>query len=57
MTLGGVVILEKMLYGEKAPNNGHRLNILSKHYRNAGMDVYFDPKHHKVWLTTDFAAA
>jgi uncharacterized protein YkwD len=51
----GVVTLQKMMYNEKAPNNGHRLNILSSHYRNVGIDVYIDRRHHKVWLTTDFA--
>jgi uncharacterized protein YkwD len=50
----GVVALEKVMYNEKAPNNGHRLNILSRSYRNVGVDVYVDRKHHKVWLTTDF---
>jgi len=54
MTERGVVALEKFMYNEKAPNNGHRLNILSRHYRNYGVDVYLDHAHHKVWLTTDF---
>lgn len=50
----GVLILEKMMYHEKAPNDGHRQNILSRHYRNVGVDVFIDKAHHKVWLTTDF---
>jgi uncharacterized protein YkwD len=50
----GVVTLEKIMYHEKAPNDGHRQNILSRHYRNVGVDVYIDRTHHKVWLTTDF---
>lgn len=54
MTRDGVVQLEQMMYHEKAPNDGHRLNILSSHYRNVGVDVYLDFTHHKVWLTTDF---
>jgi uncharacterized protein YkwD len=54
MTKSGVLILEKLMYAERAPNNGHRLNILNKHYKDVGVDVYFDKKHHKVWLTTDF---
>jgi uncharacterized protein YkwD len=54
MTRAGVLELEKMMYNEHAPNNGHRLNILSKHFRNVGVDVYLDKAHHKVWLTTDF---
>lgn len=54
MTYHGVIRLEQMMYHEKPPNDGHRVNILSPHYRNVGVDVYLDPKHHKVWLTTDF---
>ncbi len=54
MTRAGVVQLQKIMYGEHAPNNGHRLNILNRHFRNVGVDVYFDRAHHKVWLTTDF---
>jgi uncharacterized protein YkwD len=50
----GVLMLEKVMYAEKAPYDGHRLNILGKHYRDVGIDVYIDKKHHKVWLTTDF---
>jgi uncharacterized protein YkwD len=54
MSLSGVVVLEKLMYGERAPENGHRLNILNRHYRNVGVDVYLDREHHKIWLTTDF---
>jgi uncharacterized protein YkwD len=54
MTQAGVVSLEKIMYNEKAPNNGHRLNILSSKFRQVGVDVYLDRTHHKVWLTTDF---
>ncbi|HVU91391.1 MAG TPA: CAP domain-containing protein [Jatrophihabitans sp.] len=53
-TKRGVVALEKIMYHEKAPYDGHRQNILSRSYRNVGVDVYIDRKHHKVWLTTDF---
>jgi len=54
MTKRGVVTLEKLMYNERPPNDGHRQNILSRHYRNVGVDVYIDRAHHKVWLTTDF---
>lgn len=57
MTRAGVVALERYMYNERAPYNGHRLNILNRHYRSVGIDVYFDHKHHKVWLTTDFGRA
>jgi uncharacterized protein YkwD len=54
MSKAGVVLLEKLMYNEKPPYNDHRLNILSRHYKNVGVDVYMDTQHHKVWLTTDF---
>jgi uncharacterized protein YkwD len=54
MTKSGVLLLERLMYNEKAPYNDHRLNILSRHYRNVGVDVYLDKTHHKAWLTTDF---
>lgn len=54
MTKAGVALLESLMYHEKPPYNGHRLNILSRHYKNVGVDVYMDKAHHKVWLTTDF---
>lgn len=56
MDMTGVITLQKMMYAERAPYNEHRLNILGSHYKNVGVDVYFDTKHHKVWLTTDFGA-
>lgn len=56
MTLAGVKLLERIMYNEKPPENGHRLNILNTHFRNVGVDVYMDQKHHKVWLTTDFGS-
>jgi uncharacterized protein YkwD len=54
MTLGGVQLLEKLMYNEQPPNDGHRLNILDRHYHNVGVDVLMDNTHHKVWLTTDY---
>lgn len=54
MTLDGVALLERLMYNEKPPYDDHRLNILSTHYRNVGVDVYMDHENHKVWLTTDF---
>ncbi|MBE7190366.1 CAP domain-containing protein [Jatrophihabitans endophyticus] len=54
MTKSGVLQLESLMYHEKAPNDGHRLNILNKHFRNIGVDVLMDKKHNRVWLTTDF---
>jgi uncharacterized protein YkwD len=54
MTKAGVLLLQRLMYREKAPYNDHRLNILSRNYRHVGVDVYMDKVHHKVWLTTDF---
>lgn len=50
----GVLALQKLMYNEKAPYDGHRRNILSRNFKNVGVDVYFDSRNHKVWLTTDF---
>jgi uncharacterized protein YkwD len=49
----GILVLEQMMYNEKAPNNGHRLNILSTNYRDIGIDVYVDTVHNKIWFTQD----
>ena len=54
MSVSGVLMLEKAMYNELPPEDGHRLNILSKHFTNVGVDVYLDNVHHKVWLTVDF---
>jgi uncharacterized protein YkwD len=52
----GVLYLEKMMYHEKPPENGHRLNILDHTYRAVGIDVRMDARHHKAWLTEVFAS-
>ena len=54
MTRPGLRYLQAEMFHEKAPNNGHRLNILDRSFRNVGIDVYFDHKHHKMWFTQDF---
>jgi uncharacterized protein YkwD len=54
MNRPGLRSLERDMYNEKAPDNGHRLNILDKSFRNVGIDVYFDKKHNKMWFTQDF---
>jgi uncharacterized protein YkwD len=51
----GVQTLQRQMYNEKAPNNGHRLNILDKHFTQVGIDVYYDAAHNKLWFTQDFA--
>lgn len=52
----GALALQRMMYNEAAPYNGHRLNILNKRFDYVGIDVRVDNAHHKLWLTTDFAA-
>lgn len=54
MTATAANQLETMMYNEKAPNDGHRRNILNTHFTNIGVDIYLDQAHHKLWLTTDF---
>jgi uncharacterized protein YkwD len=54
ISTSGALLLQRLMYNEKPPNDGHRLNILNSHYHNIGVDVFFDHVHHKMWLTTDF---
>jgi hypothetical protein len=43
------------MYNETAPNDPHRLILLSRTYRDVGLNIYMDSVHHKAWLTIDFA--
>jgi uncharacterized protein YkwD len=52
--LDALYSLERAMYNEVAPNDGHRANILSRSFRQIGIDVYYDPAHHKMWFTQDF---
>jgi uncharacterized protein YkwD len=52
--LKGLLALEDAMFHEKAPVNGHRLNIINRAFRNVGIDVYWDSAHHKLWFTQDF---
>ncbi len=54
MSTAGVLSLETYMYNEKAPNNGHRLVILSSAFRDIGISVITDTTHHRLWLTEDF---
>jgi uncharacterized protein YkwD len=53
-TVRAVLKLETVMYHERPPNDGHRQNILSRHFTDVGIDVYLDNTHGKVWLTEDF---
>jgi uncharacterized protein YkwD len=50
-----VIALDKSMFNERPPNNGHRKNILSTSSNVIGIDVLVDSAHNKVWLTVDFA--
>jgi uncharacterized protein YkwD len=50
----GVLAVQKAMYNEKPPNDGHRENILNKSFVEVGIDVINDSAHGKVWLVTDF---
>ena len=50
----GVLAVQKAMYNEKPPNDGHRENILNKSFVEVGIDVINDSEHGKVWLVTDF---
>jgi uncharacterized protein YkwD len=51
---GGVLAMQRMMYNEKPPDDGHRKNILNEAYVDVGIDVISDSVHGKVWLVTDF---
>jgi uncharacterized protein YkwD len=46
--------LDKAMFDEKPPNDGHRRNLLSKSFTHIGIDVIRDSKG-TVWLTQDFS--
>jgi uncharacterized protein YkwD len=54
ISVAGATHIQNVMYQEKAPNNGHRLNILSRTSRDVGVDIVIDAPRHKIWLTTDF---
>jgi uncharacterized protein YkwD len=55
-TAPGALYLERVMYGEHAPNDGHRVNILSRQFTQVGINVYYDAVHHKMWFTQDFGS-
>mgnify|MGYP003694421825 CR=1 FL=1 len=46
--------VQKAMYNEKPPDDGHRQNILNSKFVDVGIDVINDSEHGKVWLVTDF---
>lgn len=49
------VTLTQDMLNEQPPNDGHRLNILSKTFHHIGISVIRD-SHGTVWMTQDFAS-
>ncbi len=56
-SLAGIEAVQRAMYAEVAPNDGHRRAILSTTYRDIGIDIVMDAAHHKAWLTEDYGAA
>ncbi|MEO6970494.1 MAG: CAP domain-containing protein [Chthoniobacterales bacterium] len=56
LSTAGALSVETLMINEVPPNDGHRMNILSTRATMVGVDVVFDPAHHRLWLTEDFAA-
>jgi uncharacterized protein YkwD len=46
--------LTRDMLGEKPPNDGHRLNLLSSTFTHIGIAVYHDSRG-TVWMTQDFS--
>ena len=53
-SLNGAYYLQKLMFNEVAPNDGHRQNILNPGYSDVGINVHMDATHHKMWITEDF---
>jgi len=51
----GVSYLQNLMYTEKPPNDGHRLNILNPRLKEVGITIIYDATHKKLWITQDFA--
>ncbi|HEX9354118.1 MAG TPA: CAP domain-containing protein [Streptosporangiaceae bacterium] len=47
--------LTRSMLGEKPPDDGHRLNILSSAFTRVGIAVYRD-RSGTVWMTQDFSS-
>ena len=50
----GALDIQRYMYNEKAPNDGHRRIILSSAYRDIGISVITDVTHGRLWITEDF---
>jgi uncharacterized protein YkwD len=50
----GALGIQRYMYNETAPNNGHRLIILSRAYRDVGISVITDVTQGRLWITEDY---
>ena len=57
IAMDGLYWLQRKMYNEVAPNDGHRRIILSTKYKDVGISVYYDSAHGKLWLTQDFGVS
>lgn len=55
-SVAGAEYVENLMYSEQPPDDGHRLNILSRTYLDVGIDVIVDSATGRLWLTEDFGA-
>lgn len=53
-TQAGAVGVDDAMLAERAPNDGHRRNILSTSFTAVGVNVVLDKVHHRMWITEDF---
>jgi uncharacterized protein YkwD len=56
MDRSAALALETTMFRERPPQNGHRLNILNKHYTEVGVAVLLDRVNHRLWLTVEFGS-
>ena len=49
-----VSMIHQGMMAEQPPNDGHRLNLLSRDFHRFGISIYIDA-HNTLWLTEDFA--
>lgn len=54
ISIAGIQYMEKLMFAEKYPYDGHRRNILGS-FKSIAISIYIDNVHHKVWYTQDFA--
>lgn len=54
LSVAGALALERLMYQERPPGDGHRRNILNPAFRHVGIGIVVDYPRHKIWMTIDF---